>query len=86
VITQHQPPSRRKIAFQIRDTGRGIHADKLDQIFKPFNRAGEDQIAGTGVGLASVKRLVEKLGGTISVESSEGAGTTFTVELRKADT
>ena len=83
-ISEHPSPSRRKARFAVRDTGRGIPNDKVDLIFKPFNRAGEDTIEGTGVGLACVKRLIEKLGGSISVESAEGMGTTFVVELRRA--
>ena len=77
-------PSRRKVRLTVTDTGRGIPHDKLDLIFKPFNRAGEEAIQGTGVGLACVKRLVEKVGGSLSVESTEGVGTTFTLELRRA--
>lgn len=76
--------SRRKVRLTVVDTGRGISPDKLDLIFKPFNRAGEEAIKGTGVGLACVKRLVEKVGGTLSVESTEGVGTTFSLELRRA--
>lgn len=76
--------SRRKTSIVVRDNGRGISAEKIDTIFKPFNRAGEETIEGTGVGLASVKKLVEKLGGSINVESDVGSGTSFTIELRKA--
>ena len=68
----------------ISDNGRGISSDKIDSIFKPFNRAGEETIEGTGVGLASVKKLVEKLGGSIAVESEVDEGTSFTIELRRA--
>jgi signal transduction histidine kinase len=84
-ITQSQPLSSRRVAFHVRDSGRGISPDALEFIFQPFNRAGEESIEGTGVGLASVKRLVEKLGGSISVESSQGHGTIFTIEIRKAE-
>ncbi|MEN9846587.1 MAG: hypothetical protein RIS36_1734 [Pseudomonadota bacterium] len=76
--------SRRKTSIVISDNGRGISSDKIDSIFKPFNRAGEEAIEGTGVGLASVKKLVEKLGGSIKVESEDNRGTSFTIELRKA--
>jgi PAS domain S-box-containing protein len=76
--------SRRKTSIVVSDNGRGINADKIDSIFKPFNRAGEETIEGTGVGLASVKKLVEKLGGSITVESEHDQGTSFTIELRKA--
>jgi len=83
-ITPHLTASRRKAGFTVTDTGRGIPSDKVDLIFKPFNRAGEDAIEGTGVGLACVKKLIEKSGGAIAVESIEGVGTTFTIELRRA--
>jgi len=76
--------SRRKTSIVVSDNGRGINSDKIDSIFKPFNRAGEETIEGTGVGLASVKKLVEKLGGSITVESEHDQGTSFTIELRKA--
>lgn len=76
--------SRRRVQITISDTGRGIAPDKLDLIFKPFHRIGDGSIEGSGVGLASVKKLIEKLGGTIIVESAPGVGTTFTIELRRA--
>lgn len=76
--------SRRRTSITVSDNGRGITPDKIDTIFKPFNRAGEDTIEGTGVGLASVKKLVERLGGSIQVESQVDSGTSFTIELRRA--
>ncbi len=83
-IDTEKASSRRKTSIVISDNGRGIGSDKIDSIFKPFNRAGEETIEGTGVGLASVKKLVEKLGGSIKVESEQDQGTSFTIELRKA--
>lgn len=83
-IETERAPSRRKTAIVVKDNGRGISSDKLDTIFKPFNRAGEESIEGSGVGLASVKKLVEKLGGAIRVESDVNEGTAFTIELRRA--
>ena len=83
-IETERAQSRRKTAIVVKDNGRGISSEKLDTIFKPFNRAGEESIEGTGVGLASVKKLVEKLGGAIRVESEVNEGTAFTIELRRA--
>jgi signal transduction histidine kinase len=83
-INSDKASSRRKTSIVVSDNGRGISSDKIDTIFKPFNRAGEESIEGTGVGLASVKKLVEKLGGSIKVESDVASGTSFTIELRKA--
>jgi signal transduction histidine kinase len=67
-----------KIQFSVRDTGRGIEAEKLPGIFERFGSGGEE---GTGLGLALVRRLVESLGGQISVESRLGHGTTFRFAL-----
>lgn len=68
------------------DTGRGIPAERMEQLFDPFERLGaeESHVAGTGLGLALSKRLVEAMGGTISVVSEPGAGSTFAVELAAA--
>jgi signal transduction histidine kinase len=62
------------VQFTVRDTGRGIEADRLSTIFDRFNPFSE---SGTGMGLALVRRLVESLGGQIAVESRLGHGTTF---------
>ena len=62
----------------VRDNGRGIEAERLPGIFGRFS-TGSDQ--GTGLGLALVRRLVESLGGQISVESKLGNGTTFSFTL-----
>jgi len=83
-LNSDKASSRRKTSIIVSDSGRGISSDKIDTIFKPFNRAGEESIEGSGVGLASVKKLVEKLGGSITVESDVASGTSFTIELRKA--
>jgi signal transduction histidine kinase len=62
------------VQFTVRDTGRGIEAERLATIFDRFNAFSE---TGTGLGLALVRRLVESLGGQIAVESRLGHGTTF---------
>ncbi|MBI3965422.1 MAG: PAS domain S-box protein [Chloroflexi bacterium] len=69
--------------ISVRDQGLGIPAADLPHIFDRFHRAGNvtGRIAGTGIGLASVRQIVEQHGGTISAESIEGAGTTLTVQL-----
>ena len=66
------------VQFTVRDTGRGIEADRLSRIFDRFNPMSE---SGTGLGLALVRRLVESLGGQIAVESRLGHGTTFRFTL-----
>jgi two-component system, NtrC family, sensor histidine kinase KinB len=66
------------VQFTVRDTGRGIEAERLTNIFDRFNPFSE---SGTGMGLALVRRLVESLGGQIAVESRLGHGTTFRFTL-----
>jgi signal transduction histidine kinase len=66
------------VQFTVRDTGRGIEADRLSTLFDRFNTFSDK---GTGLGLALVRRLVESLGGQIAVESRLGHGTTFRFTL-----
>ncbi|MFP5209548.1 MAG: ATP-binding protein [Acidobacteriota bacterium] len=66
------------VQFTVRDTGRGIEAERLSSIFDRFSASSE---SGTGMGLALVRRLVESLGGQTAVESRLGHGTTFRFTL-----
>jgi PAS domain S-box-containing protein len=77
----------RRLKIDVTDTGHGIRADRMDQLFAPFERLGAEGsgIEGTGLGLALSKPLVEAMGGTISVASELGKGTTFSVELASAE-
>jgi signal transduction histidine kinase len=85
VVTVTQPDNRTPhgVSIAIQDQGIGIAADALSTIFEPFRRAvaADQQIAGTGLGLASARQIVQQHGGTINVESEEGRGSTFTVWL-----
>jgi PAS domain S-box-containing protein len=64
--------------FFIRDNGIGIPAEKQQLIFEPFKRLhSQQEFAGTGIGLASCRRIVERHGGSIGLESEPGKGTTF---------
>jgi PAS domain S-box-containing protein len=76
--------SGREVVVQIADNGLGIPKDKISQLFRPFQRAHSKDIEGTGIGLASVKRVLEKCGGSVRVESTEGVGSVFFVTLRAA--
>lgn len=69
--------------LQVVDQGIGIPAADLSRIFERFQRAGNviGRIAGTGIGLAGARQIVEQHGGHIAVESQEGVGTTVTVRL-----
>jgi signal transduction histidine kinase len=68
--------------LRVRDEGLGIPLTSQPLVFDRFRRAGNvGRIAGTGLGLAGVKAIVEQHGGTIGLESQEGEGSTFTVRL-----
>jgi PAS domain S-box-containing protein len=71
------------LALGVRDTGPGIPADRLGELFVAFSRLGAERsgVEGTGLGLALSKRLVELMGGRLRVESAVGDGSTFWVEL-----
>jgi two-component system, OmpR family, phosphate regulon sensor histidine kinase PhoR len=72
------------VTIRVSDTGLGIPARDLPHVFDKFYRVqgkATREIAGTGLGLAITKTIVESVGGRISVESLEGAGTTFAVAL-----
>ena len=67
--------------FEVKDTGIGIPENKLEQIWKPFERAGVNRIRGTGLGLTITKLLVEMMGGEIQTESVYGEGSTFSLRM-----
>ena len=74
------------IRLSVRDTGAGLSAEQLGQLFQPFNRLGKEAGTeeGTGIGLMVTKKLVEIMGGAIGVESTLGAGSVFWIELDPA--
>ena len=70
------------VEIKILDTGIGIRDEELSKVLEPFSqatKAGEEKPSGTGLGLPITKILAEKLGGTFTLESKEGEGTTATV-------
>ncbi|MCA1863677.1 MULTISPECIES: ATP-binding protein [Janthinobacterium] len=72
-----------KVRVSVRDSGAGLDAGQVAQLFQPFNRLGQENSTeeGTGIGLVVTKQLVELMGGTIGVDSTVGVGTTFWFEL-----
>jgi len=71
------------IRISVRDTGAGLTAPQLAQLFQPFNRLGREGTVeeGTGIGLVVTKRLVGLMAGTIGAESEIGTGSVFWIEL-----
>ncbi len=77
-------PDRCMLAIDVIDTGIGIPADRLEKVFEEFTQAYSDttrKYGGTGLGLTISKRLAEMQGGSISVKSEQGKGSTFTVTI-----
>ena len=80
----------RELRFQMKDTGVGMSEDFIPKLFEPFSQEDAtttNRYGGSGLGMALTKNMVELMGGSISVESRKGHGTTFTVTipLEKAD-
>ncbi|MDP3878645.1 MAG: PAS domain S-box protein [Methylobacter sp.] len=71
------------VRLSVSDTGYGIPAARQQELFQPFSRLGaeDSDIEGTGIGLTISRRLIEMMGGIINVESEEGKGSTFWLEL-----
>jgi PAS domain S-box-containing protein len=83
-VEVHVAASRDTVVIEVRDTGLGISPEEQGQLFDRFFRtqaATDNAIAGTGLGLSIVKAIVDAHRGSIGVESVEGRGTTFHVEL-----
>ncbi len=78
-------PSPGRVRMSVSDTGPGLRSEDFARIFTPFDRldAGRLGIEGTGLGLTLAKGLVERMGGTIGVESALGTGSTFWIELEE---
>lgn len=82
-VAQEARPGAVWAVVSITDHGLGVPSDDQPRIFDQFHRGAnvESQFTGTGVGLFSVRQIVEQHGGTVAVESVEGQGSTFTITL-----
>jgi PAS domain S-box-containing protein len=86
VVLRGERTDEGRIRIHVSDTGLGIPPDRVHRVFDAFDRLGAEytRVEGTGVGLTLSKQLVERMGGTISVVSTLGVGSTFSVELDAA--
>jgi signal transduction histidine kinase len=82
-IVVHVDEQRDRVHIDVIDSGKGISPELLPHVFQPFVR-GETAVSGMGLGLATVKRLVEGHAGAVGVSSTPGQGSTFWVELPRA--
>jgi signal transduction histidine kinase len=78
------PDSR--VRFWLRDNGPGIPPEEQESLFKPFTRLDQADTKGHGLGLSIVRRIINRLGGEVGVESEVGQGSKFTFTLPAADT
>jgi CheY-like chemotaxis protein len=82
IVLRFVPPA--ELQFDVIDTGIGMMADQVERIFQPFTQADASmtrRYGGTGLGLAISKRLVDRLGGRLSVQSEVGKGSTFRLAI-----
>ena len=84
VRTESVTGDRVRLALSVSDTGIGVSAEQVARLFQPFSQADNSttrRFGGTGLGLSIVRRLAELMGGGVTVESTPGKGSTFTVTL-----
>ena len=78
--------ARGEVTLRVRDTGGGLSAEQIGELFQPFNRLGREtgQTEGTGIGLVISRRLAELMGGSLHAESTPEGGATFVLSLQAA--
>jgi signal transduction histidine kinase len=77
IVSNSNVITSRPARFWVKDNGPGLTPEEQARLFTPFERLSQVKVSGHGLGLSIVKRIVEKLGGTVGVESAAGHGSTF---------
>jgi signal transduction histidine kinase len=84
-VTVSAVRSQSRVRILVRDNGIGIAPEHQDRIFQVFERLhGQEEYPGTGIGLAIVKRGIQRMHGDLGLDSTLGSGSTFWVELPEA--
>ena len=73
-----------EVVVRVHDRGPGVPPERAEEIFEPYRRLEGETAAGMGLGLAIARGLVERMGGTVAVDTSETEGATFVIRLRRA--
>ena len=87
ITVSYEVKDNNRLRISIIDTGKGLSTDQQKQLFTPFERMGAEftNVKGTGIGLTITKQLVNMMGGTVGVESTEDKGSNFWIELVLSD-
>jgi signal transduction histidine kinase/CheY-like chemotaxis protein len=87
VTVSYEVKNNKQLRINIKDTGKGLSTEQQKQLFKPFERMGAEftHVKGTGIGLTITRQLINMMGGTVGVESTEGKGSNFCIELVLGD-
>jgi signal transduction histidine kinase len=84
VVRVRSEPRKGRVRLWVEDNGIGIEAAYLERIFRVFERLNrQEEYPGTGIGLAIVRRAVERMGGRSGVESTPGQGSRFWIDLHE---
>jgi PAS domain S-box-containing protein len=81
LLATHGESGADTIHFEVIDSGVGLTAEEIARLFEPFSRPGNRDPDGTGLGLAICRKLAERLGGQVTVNSKKGQGSTFVLHL-----
>jgi len=81
VVLAVRPAAAGHVAFAVRDTGCGLAPADRERVFQPFVQLSSNRGGGVGLGLAIARLVVDRLGGSLELDSEEGVGSTFTVTL-----